>query len=300
MTPLLERAADEPRTFYGILASRLLGRGSGLVWDDPPLSDAEIEVLLERPAIQRAVALQQIGQTERADLEMRQAYLTEGPGIAPSLLGLASRLGMPLTQVGLAQVAPLADGRLFAASLYPLPPWQPKGGFELDRALLFAFMRQESGFNARARSSAGARGLMQLMPATASYVAGDSSLRSGSRHKLMDPEYNMMLGQKYLRYLIDNPDIRGNLIYLAVAYNAGPGNLRKWQKAIGTDDPLLFIESLPSHETRNLVVRVLTNYWLYRLRFAQDAPSLDALAAGEWPHYVDLETDDRALRHARN
>ena len=231
---------------------------------------------------------------------MRQAYLTEGPGIAPSLLGLASRLGMPLTQVGLAQVAPLADGRLFAASLYPLPPWQPKGGFELDRALLFAFMRQESGFNARARSSAGARGLMQLMPATASYVAGDSSLRSGSRHKLMDPEYNMMLGQKYLRYLIDNPDIRGNLIYLAVAYNAGPGNLRKWQKAIGTDDPLLFIESLPSHETRNLVVRVLTNYWLYRLRFAQDAPSQDALAAGEWPHYVDLETDDRALRHARN
>ena len=300
VNPLLETAAAEPRTFYGILANRLLGRQAELLWETPPLAPAEMADLLAMPSIRRAVALKEAGETERADLELRQAYLFGGGEVAPALLGLANRLGMPVSQLRLAHASPSSGGRVFATALYPLPPWEPEGGFTVDRALLFAFMRQESGFNAKARSSAGARGLMQLMPATASYVAGDDSLRHASRHKLLLPEYNMALGQKYLAYLLDNEDVRGNLVYLAVAYNAGPGNLRKWrQQSAAQDDPLLFIESLPSHETRNLVVRVLTNYWVYRLRFGQAAPSLEALAAGEWPPYVALEQDQRAFRHAR-
>ncbi len=73
---------------------------------------------------------------------------------------------------------------------------------------------------------------------------------------------------------------------LAVAYNGGPGNLHKWYNGMDTqDDPLLFIESVPSHETRNYVERVLANLWIYRYRLNETDPSLDMVAGGGWPVY---------------
>jgi hypothetical protein len=63
----------------------------------------------------------------------------------------------------------------------------------------------------------------------------------------------------------------------------------KWQRRTGTDDPLLFVESLPSHETRMFIERVLTNFWIYRHRLGQPTPSLQAIAAGAWPRYVSQD-----------
>ena len=89
--------------------------------------------------------------------------------------------------------------------------------------------------------------------------------------------------------------ISGDLLRLVAAYNAGPGNLNAWERAFEHgDDPLLFIESLPSRETRRFVEQILTNLWLYRNQLGQAAPSLDALVAGHWPTYQPQ--DD----HARN
>ena len=155
-------------------------------------------------------------------------------------------------------------------------------------------MRQESRFRTNARSSAGAAGLMQLMPATARFIAGDDETYRG-RRDLYNPETNMALGQKYIQHLIGDPSIGGNLFYMATAYNAGPGNLRKWQRQVDyQDDPLLFIESIRSRETRNFIERVLTNFWVYRLRLGQEVPSLEAVGAGEWPVYIPF--DDAADR----
>ena len=145
--------------------------------------------------------------------------------------------------------------------------WGPRAGFQrapiavrlrVDRALIYAFMRQESEFNTHATSTAGARGLMQLMPATASYVAGNRQLSGGGRDALYDPRYNVSLGQRYLEHLLNLDGVDGDLILLAAAYNGGPGNLARWQRRMEhKDDPLLFIASVPSRETRNFIEKVL-------------------------------------------
>jgi len=127
---------------------------------------------------------------------------------------------------------------------------------------------------------------MQLMPRTASALARASGIALKNRDALYDPGLNLELGQSYLLWLLKSPRVGNDLLRLAVAYNAGPGNLAVWDRHMGPqDDPLLFLETLPSRETRLFVERVMTNLWIYRLRFAQAAPSLDALANGQWPRY---------------
>ncbi len=123
----------------------------------------------------------------------------------------------------------------------------------MDRALLFALMRQESRFDPTARSGAGARGLMQLMPATATYVADKLTTDMGRKPDLYEPETNVTLGQHYVRYLLDQKGIENDLILTIAAYNAGPGNLESWRKKLSRiKDPVLFIESMPVRETRQL------------------------------------------------
>ncbi|MEO1312140.1 MAG: transglycosylase SLT domain-containing protein [Pseudomonadota bacterium] len=100
---------------------------------------------------------------------------------------------------------------------------------------------------------------------------------------------NLELGQTYVTYLMDN-HVEGDLLQMAIAYNGGPGNLRRWKARVGAeDDPLLFMESIPNPESRGYVEKVLTNLWIYRARLGQPTPSLEQLARGEWPKYVALD-----------
>src|SRR5690606_4384014 len=181
--------------------------------------------------------------------------------------------------------------------------WQPKDGFEVDRALLYALMRQESGFNPDARSGVGASGLMQIMPATGAYISPElEDHDGGAGAALLDPTTNVTVGQDYVQRLLDDGNVRGDLFLLTAAYNAGPGNLAKWRKGAGYDqDPLLFIESIPSRETRLFIERVLANLWIYRQRLGQATPSLDAIAAGAWPVYDRQEAAaDGTRRYVSN
>jgi soluble lytic murein transglycosylase-like protein len=302
VNPLLQMAAERPRTFYGLIAARQLGVELDLHWTPPPLTSAGMALLDGIPGARRAIALSQVGRVHQAERELRRCYLGGDHLSGPSLLALAHKLDLPATQLRMAQGVRGSDDRPYDQALFPMPPWQPANGFAVDRALLFAFMRQESGFNARAKSPVGARGLMQLMPRTASFVAGDRSLRRRNSSKLYDPEFNLDLGQQYLAHLLRDDLIKGDLFRLAVAYNAGPGNLRKWlRKAKFEDDPLLFVESIPWRESRLFVERVLTNFWIYRERMRQDSPSLDAAATGHWPIYFNLDNATEAVaRNARN
>ena len=148
---------------------------------------------------------------------------------------------------------------------------------------MLAFARAESGFRAKAVSTAGARGVMQLLPGTANLVDGKTTAKS----QLNDPAYNLGLGERYLQNLMEQTN--GNLFQLAAAYNAGPAALTRWLAARPdlTDDPLLFIESIPYSETRNYIKHVMTYYWLYAKRTKTDARTLDETAEGKWPHYQD-------------
>jgi len=135
---------------------------------------------------------------------------------------------------------------------------------------------------------------------TAIDVTGDRRYSSTFRDALYEPDINLSLGQRYVKKLLNTGEPRGNMFMLATAYNGGPGNLRRWMSEVEyNDDPLLFIESIPSPETRDYIERVLTNLWVYRARLGQPAPTLDAVASGKWPiyHSVDeLVSDSVAAR----
>ncbi len=284
----LRLAAAAPRTFYGILARRWLGEKPLLDRERPSLTQARLERALSIPAGRRAIALVEAGNRARADLDLRQFVSGRDPELAAALLALADRLSLPATAFRTASVLDGGPGGAPAAALYPVPAWKPSVGFKVDPALIYAFMRQESAFNTRAVSHAGARGLMQLMPATAGFISG-RRFQGHRRHMLYEPTLNMTLGQKYLLYLLEDRNIGGDVLLAAAAYNGGPGNLRRWRRharKVRATDPLMFIESMPSRETRIFVERVLSNLWMYRERLGEPAPTLDALAAGERPIYV--------------
>ncbi len=301
MSKWLWRAAQFPRTFYGLLALRALGLQPSFEFARRQLDPEMLARLEAEPTSARALALMQIGQKRRAERELRGMKAWAGAEMTRALLALAEsaqmaelafRLG---NRLALSESPDAALGPLDVA-LYPIPPWRPDSGFKVDRALVYALIRQESGFNPRAKSPDGARGLMQLMPRTASYMARDRADRRSKRGKLFDPGINLELGQRYITHLLKHSVVQGNLFRLTAAYNGGPGNLNKWQRNMDyDDDPLLFIESLPSKETRLFIERVLTNLWIYRMRLGQEAPSLDGLAAGRWPLYVPLDTSPPEL-----
>jgi soluble lytic murein transglycosylase-like protein len=167
-----------------------------------------------------------------------------------------------------------------------MPALKPSGGFSVDPALVYALALQESRFDARAVSPAGARGMMQIMPATAAYVLGDSSLRGNGMARLNDPSVSLDIAQRYLHMLVSLDVVDGNLIRVLAAYNNGPGNLARWAPAAShRDDPFLFIEAIPVGETRAYVQRVLAYSWIYASRLGLPAPSLDALARGDFPRF---------------
>ncbi len=286
MARWLRLAASFPRTFYGILARRMLGMKSPFTWELPTVSNGDVASVLSNSHARRALALLQVGERHRAERELRYLAAASDAATRIALLAIAEQNGMPSVALRTAAALSRENSTPIERGLYPVPVWEPEEGYTVDRALVFAIMRQESAFNPRAKSHAGARGLMQLMPGTAGYMA-NRRFRGRLRSKLFDPTLNLTLGQKYIRYLLDHEQVQGNLFLMAAAYNGGPGNLAKWQRRISekTDDPLLVIESLPSRETRDFIERVMANLWLYRERFGQHAPSLEAIAAGERPLY---------------
>lgn len=282
----LEIAAANPRTFYGLLARRALGQSISFAWEPTPFTDVDSDIVLRVPSGRRALALLQLNKRQEAEEELRRLAAEATPALARSMLSLASIADMPELALVLGGAVANRDGRFHDSAAYPMPNWKPANGWTVDRALVFAFARQESGFDPRARSSAGAAGLMQLMPATAAHLTGSRV----SPDRLLDPSYNLALGQTYIKHLLASPQIDGNLLKLAAAYNGGPGQLERWlERFRHHDDPLLFIESIPSRQTRTFVEKVMANLWVYRARLGQPMASLDAVVAGDWPTYDELD-----------
>ena len=303
-------AAEEPRTFYGLIARRLLGVDPELDFAAEPFTALDVQVVASMEAGKRALALVAVGQKPRAAAELRTLAGSNRPALLQSLTGLADRAGMPALSLSLAGALAESDGRRHDRALYPIPTWTPQDGFTVDRALLFALMRQESLFLPRALSSAGAEGLMQLMPATARDLAARRGVTLSQRGRpaeerrtLADPEFNLTLAQDYVRMLLADERIKGNLMLFALAYNRGPNALQRWQDLAEQcrNDPLLFLESVPSPESRTFTEHVLANYWIYRQRLGQPTTDLDALAAGRWPTYIAQDRrPDQDGRYAAN
>jgi len=136
-----------------------------------------------------------------------------------------------------------------------------------------AIIHRESMFEKDAESPAGAKGLMQLMPATARQVARSIGHAYSANRLTESPRYNIELGAAYLQSLLD--DYGGFYPMAIAAYNAGPGNVRKWVNAFGDPrndnvDIIDWIEQIPIYETRNYVQRVMESYYMYRLHLGAE------------------------------
>ncbi|WP_323905853.1 transglycosylase SLT domain-containing protein [Aeromonas veronii] len=137
----------------------------------------------------------------------------------------------------------------------------------MNTSLLYAISRQESALYPLAQSPVGARGLMQLMPATAKETAGKLGVPYRNEQQLFDPTMNIRLGSAYLKRLLDVYD--GNRILAAAAYNAGPGRVKRWREQSDNKPMDVWVESIPYKETRNYVQNVLSFDLIYQHKLQQ-------------------------------
>lgn len=284
--PRLRAAAANEETFYGLLAAETLGVEAGTQRENVRADRSAWRALEDLPNVRAAMAFSEIGEDGYADELLRHQARIGDPRQHEQLIGMAQALSLPETQLWLAHNTP--QGRkLAAATRYPQPKWEPNGGWRVDPALVFAHTLQESRFQKKAVSPAGAMGLMQVRPGTASDLArwGGDGRAPGD---LKVPAVNMDFGQRYLQYLSKDSSTGGQLPKVIAAYNAGPAPIARWQTEIRDGgDPLLYIESIPYWETRGYVGIVLRNYWMYEAQQGKPSVSRDALAQGKWPRFPD-------------
>jgi soluble lytic murein transglycosylase len=291
--PYLKRAALHGRTFHGLVAQKMLGMQIVPDLGLPPLDRRRADLLKNDRAGRRALALFQLGASTAAERELFAASLDADPKYIETILAVAQKAVLPGLSVRIGNAAWDQRDKIagYDSAMYPVPSWQPMQGFSVDKALVFGFMRQESAFNAKARSYVGAMGLMQLMPATARIVTNKFAPETAGGDP-WDPSVNMSLGQAYIGSLLN--DVDNNLVRTVAAYNGGPGNVARWDSALNASaDPLLYIATIPLNETRDFVHKVMANYWMYQIRLGQPTPSLDQIAAHEWPRYSQQDTAAR-------
>lgn len=283
--PRMQYAAKLPETFYGLLASESLGM-EPIAKKAAKISKLDWNALKDQQNAVLAVALTEVGQTKLADEALRhQAKIGDARQHA-NLAQLAGSLNLASTQYWMGHYGPSRD-QSNAMTRYPMPNWEPTGGWRVTPSLVYAHALQESTFRTDVVSPAGARGLMQVRPGTAQDIArarGNSFVAS----ELDRPSVNLEYGQSYLEKLRDMPSTGGLLPKVIAAYNAGPTPLARWNMEIRDNgDPLLFVESIPYWETRGYVAIILRNYWIYEMRENKASGSLKGLAQYLWPNFPD-------------
>lgn len=280
------RAARHQTAFYGLLAAERLGLTldptlAGLEefgdWRASPhlAGDLGQAMLLLLAAGER-------GEATRFALQLARTLPREGVGQLGSLL---EEMGEPHIAV-LAGKAAVERGVVVPTAYFPLHPLA-RGGWPVDADLALSIARRESEFNAGVSSPVGARGLMQVMPATAREVAGWLNIPY-SEARLTEWEYNAALGTRYLQMLEDT--FGTSPVLIAAGYNAGPGRPRTWMAQRGDPrdasvDMVDWIEHIPFAETRTYVMRVAEGIPVYRARLTGEAGTVafTALLRGERP-----------------
>jgi len=261
-------AASNLTTYYGQLAAARIGSQDVLRFGTMPQPSAAERADFDRRELVRVVRLLgQLGESDRA-----RAFLQKMANDTdrPVVLRMIADLGRELKRDDLAiMVAKAARTKGVDLIDYLYPMREIPAGTGPEAALVLAVIRQESAFEVKASSSAGALGLMQLMPPTAKHVAKGLKIRYKKELLTKDPDYNIRLGRSYLQELLDS---YGQSYVLAIAaYNAGPDRVDSWIAQYGDPrdygtDVVDWIESIPFAETRNYVQRVLENLQVYRHR----------------------------------
>ncbi|WP_245651322.1 lytic transglycosylase domain-containing protein [Paramagnetospirillum marisnigri] len=272
------RAARYSTTYYGQLGASKLGDHHWPLPDEP-LPTAEDTARFEsRDVVAAAKLLIELGvEDQLRAFFIRLNDIVNTPGERGLVARLAARGGRDDLALTVARRSDREGVTLLEAG-WPVPSWATSEDGP-ERALVLALIRQESGFMSDAESPVGARGLMQLMPATAVRVAKSLKLPYHV-DKLDNPDFNVRLGSAFLGSLLN--DFEGSYILALASYNAGPGRARKWIREYGDPrdakvDVIDWIELIPFSETRNYVQRVMESVAVYRRRLGKPAgPHLEA------------------------
>jgi len=276
---LLKAAATSQESFYGLVARETLGTDTRIA-PAAPVSTASVDSL---PNVRRATELAAIGERSLAEDMLKHEARIGSPSEEAALVEVAKRLGLPGAQYWLATNGQ-PGARVQAADRYPRPAWTPARGWRVDPALAFAHIVQESNFQSAAVSPAGAVGLMQVLPGSASDEAAAAGLPY-SPAALFDPAYNLEFGQSFIERMRSSPYTGDQLPKVIASYNAGPLPVGRWATIPDKGDPILWIESIPYWETRYYVPAVMRNLWVYEGLAQHATPSLKAIAQHRWPGF---------------
>tara|TARA_A100001011_G_C14320387_1_gene850299 strand:+ start:5786 stop:7525 length:1740 start_codon:yes stop_codon:yes gene_type:complete len=282
----LKRASNNPNSFYGMLALEILGVEEKIKWNQRSILNKNNSKLLNLPAGKRLQALIQVGFADELEKEIVYINSILNRKIAEESISIAENFDLAFTQLKIVNKLEQFGMDVPTHLYYPTSVWKPRNGFKLEKELLHAFMHQESMFNTKAKSKDGAIGLMQVLPSTAKFITKSKDVKRNNSNILKNPQINLEVGQEYIEYLLDLEIVSRNLIFLAAAYNGGPGNLKKWKKETNyLGDSLFFMESIPSRETRWFIEKILTKYWIYQNKNKKEMRSLKMLANGSDPLY---------------
>jgi soluble lytic murein transglycosylase len=265
--------ADHMATFYGQLAAHQLGRDAPPrpVPEPVPTAD-ELAQFDTNEVVRAARTFFELGDAAHGKVFL--LHLANNAS-SPTTFGMLATLAENSGHIDLAiAVAKRAIEAGTPLMIHGYPTTELPSGGTAEKSLLFAIVRQESAFERDAISRVGARGLMQLMPATASSIAAKMQLPFSPDRLTSDGIYNALLGRTYVESLID--DFGGSYALAIAAYNAGPGRVRQWLHDYGDPrggsiDMVDWIEMIPINETRNYVQRVLENLQIYRGQVGRDS-----------------------------
>lgn len=260
------------RSYYGLLGEEELGPVMG----EPPsfykASEDDIKEVAALPGIKRSIELQRV----ELRWESRAEWAMATKDFDDRLMIAAAEIAARQEWYDLAIIT--ADKTRFTHDYtlrYPTPYRDLVQSFakeqNLDEAWVYGLARQESRFIIQAKSGVGAAGLMQVMPATAKWIAkrmGLDSYHNGMIHQL---ETNIQLGTYYMRHVLDQ--MGGQALMATAAYNAGPGRAKRWAGAQPMEGAI-YAETIPFSETRNYVQKVMANAYFYANRLGTKVQSV--------------------------
>ena len=259
-------------SFYGKLAAEHLGQPFKLPPTPAAFSEAEIAGAAALPGFRRALAMAALGLRD----EGRREWNFTLRGMNDRELMAAAQVACNVSDWQLCiNTSERSKQEIDVRQRYPQPfrseilaHAQQRG---LDPAFVFGLIRQETRFMPTLRSSAGAQGLMQLMPATAKWTARRVGLQDFRPENINDIDTNLRLGTSYLKVLVD--DFAGAQPLAAAAYNAGPGRPRRWREG-PVLEPAAWAENIPFNETRDYVKKVMSNAVVYAALIGGGTPSI--------------------------
>jgi soluble lytic murein transglycosylase len=270
----LLRGLAGQQNFYGLLSAEELGIATAPDWNGWRASEADLDRVRAIDAIQRSLALYRLGLDNEALREWQWAIRSLDDRSLLAAAEVARLANEPDRAINTADRTLLIHD---FAQRFPIPHREALGAaarqWDLDEAIVFGIVRQESRFMPEARSPVGARGLMQLMPSTARWVARQIAITPYRPEMLTRPDVNAWMGSYYFRRVLDD---LGHPILATAAYNAGPGRARRWRD----ERPLegaIYVETIPFNETRDYVKKVFTNAWFYHHRFTGKSASMREL-----------------------